>query len=149
MNFNKYKIHQVMFPVNISSIMELTDGRMITKESIFSFIRPVDGVTRLKVYNCSNITGLENVVCSQAIVKIPNDCLILFTEDNFHAGVITIEKGNSSYSSNFRFFSYIVENEHINRDDNITTLKPRMVCNANSLTCQSVCQRKLFIILDI
>ena len=149
MNFNKYKIRQVMFPVIMSSIMELTEGKNIIKESRFSYIRQVDGITRLKVYNCTNITGLENVVCSQAIVEIPNGCLILFTEDNFHAGVITFEKGNSSYSSNFRFFSYIVENEHINRDDNITTLKPRMVCNANSLTCQSICQRKLFIILDI
>ena len=118
--------------------MELNEGKKIIKKSRFSYIRQVDRITRLKVYNCTNITGLENVVCSQAIVEIPNGCLILFTEDNFHAGVITFEKGNSSYSSNFRFFSYIVENEHINRDDNITTLNPRNFYNANSLTCQSM-----------
>ena len=111
MNFNKYKIHQVMFPVNISSIMELTGGRKITKESIISFIRPVDGVTRLKVYNCSNITGLKNVVHrgSQVFIEIPNGCLILFTGDTFHTGVSTFERGNGSYPFNLRLFSYIVE----------------------------------------
>ena len=51
-----------MYPVNTSSIMDTTDGMKIIKESRFSSIHPIDGVTRSKIYNCSNITGLENVV---------------------------------------------------------------------------------------
>ena len=51
------------------------------KESRFSYIRPVDGVTRLKVCNCSNITGLENEIhkSSQVVVKIPSGCMMKFT----------------------------------------------------------------------
>ena len=81
------------------------------KESRFSYIRPVDGVTRFKVYNCSNIIGLENEIykSSQVVVEIPNGCMILFTGDTFHAGVSTFERRNGSYPSNLRIFSYIVE----------------------------------------
>ena len=90
-NFNTYAIHQVIFPVNTSAIMELSEGKKIIKESWFSYIRHIDGVTRLKVYNCSNNTRLKNVVHrgSQVNVEIPNDCLILFIGDNLHAGVST------------------------------------------------------------
>ena len=42
--------------------MDTPDEKKIIKESRFSYIRPIDSVTRLKLYNCSNITGLENVV---------------------------------------------------------------------------------------
>ena len=51
-----------MFPVNTSPIIDTIDGMKIIKESRFSYMRPIDWVTRLKLYNCSNITGLENVI---------------------------------------------------------------------------------------
>ena len=63
------------------------------KYSRFSYIRPVDRVTILKVYNCSNITGLEKIIhrSSQVVVEIPSGCMILFTGDTFHTGVSTFE----------------------------------------------------------
>ena len=88
-NSKKYNIHQVMFPVNVSLIMLLIEGKKINKKLRFSYIRHVDGLTRLKVYNYLSITGLENVVhrSSQVILEIPNGCLILCMGDTFHAGV--------------------------------------------------------------
>ena len=111
-----------MIPINISSITELTEGKKIIKESRFSYIRPVDGVTKLKLYTCSNITGLENLVHrgSQVVVELLNGRLILFTGNTFHTGVGIFERGNGSYPSNLRLFSYIIENEYITGDENTT-----------------------------
>ena len=126
-----------MFPINISSITKLTEGKKIVKESRFSYIRPVDGVTKLKLYTCSNITGLENIVHrgNQDIVEILNGYLILFTEDAFHTAVSKFERGNGSYPSNLRNFSYIVENEYITGDENIISLNQKNNYNANYQTC--------------
>ena len=65
--------------------MDTIDWLKIIKESRFSNIRPVDGIIRLKLYNCSNIIGLENGVHKggQIVVEIPNNCLILFTGYTF------------------------------------------------------------------
>ena len=55
---NKYKINQVIFFVNVSSIMELTEEKNISKEAIFNYIRPVDGIARLKyieLFECYRI----------------------------------------------------------------------------------------------
>ena len=38
----KYKIHQVVYPINSSSIMATTVGMKVIKESRFSYIRPID-----------------------------------------------------------------------------------------------------------
>ena len=95
--------------------MATTVGMKVIKESRFRYIQPIDGVTRLKLYNCSNITGLENLVHKggQVVVEIPNGCLILFTGDTFHAGVSTFHRTDGSYPSNLRLFNYIVEKEYI------------------------------------
>ena len=44
------------------------------------YIRPVDGSTRLLVYNCLNATDFEQVVHrgSKAVVEVPDGCMILF-----------------------------------------------------------------------
>ena len=95
--------------------MDITDGKKIIKESRFRYIQPIDGVTRLNLYNCSNITGLENVVHNggQVVVEIPNSCLILFTRNTFQAGVSTFHRADGSYPSNLRHFSFIIEKEYI------------------------------------
>ena len=61
------------------------------KESRFSYIRPVDGATRLIVYNCSNLTDLEQVIHrgSKAVVEVSDGCMIVFTNHTIHAGVKT------------------------------------------------------------
>ena len=38
----KYKIHQVVYPINSSSIMATTVGMKVIKESRFSYIRPIN-----------------------------------------------------------------------------------------------------------
>ena len=95
-NPEKCKICQVVYLVDQSKLISLNEKKSFCKESRFSYIGPVDGVTRLKVYNCSNITGLENEIhkSSQAVVEIPSVCMILFTRDTYHAGVSTFEKLN-------------------------------------------------------
>ena len=111
----KYKIYQIVYPVNTSSIMDTADGKEIIKKSRFSYIRPIDGVTRLKLYNCSNITALDNVIhkSGQIVVEIPNGCLILFIRDNLHAGGSTFHEVDGSNPSNLLFFSYIIEKKNI------------------------------------
>ena len=52
---------------------------MLKHYRFFSYIRPVDGATRLIVYNCSNITCLEQVVHrgSKVVVEVPDGCMIV------------------------------------------------------------------------
>ena len=138
-----------MYPVNTSSITDTTDGTNIFKESRFSYVRSVDGVIRLKLYNCSNITGLVNLVHkgSQVVVEILNNCLILFTGDTFHAGLSTFHIVDGSYPSNLRLFGYIVEKEYITVNEDITLIQLVFV-NIIVLHVR-ICNNKIFIIQDI
>ena len=143
----KYKIHQVVYSVNTLSIMNIVDGKKIIKESRFSYIRPSDGVTRLKLCNYSNITWLENVVHkgAQVVVEIPTGCLILFTGDNCHAGVSTFRKEDGSYLSNLRLSGYIVEKEYITGNEDITSIQQNMFVNIIVILVR-ICSIKIFII---
>ena len=60
------------------------DGDVLVKESRFSYIRSSDGTTRLIVYNCSNVTDIEDIVhCeSKTIVKVSDDCMLVFASDD-------------------------------------------------------------------
>ena len=71
---------------------------VFVKESRFNYIRLVDGATRLIVYNCLNITGLEQVVHrgSKVVVEVPDGCMIVFTNHTIHVGVKSYEK-NGGY----------------------------------------------------
>ena len=92
---NKYNICQVKDNNESSKYFDVTPSRItFVKESRFSYIRPVDGSTRLIVYNCSNITSLENVVHrgSKVVVEVHDGCMILFTNYTVHAGVKSYEK---------------------------------------------------------
>ena len=117
----------------------------IIKESRFSNIRPIDGVTRLKLYNCSNIMGLENGVHKggQIVVEIPNGCLILFTGDTFHAGVSTFHRVDGRCPSNLRFFSYIVEKECLSGNEDITSIHPHLFCQYHCNISKSMQQQNI------
>ena len=54
--------------------------------------------------------------------------MILFTGYTFHAGVSTFERRNGSYPSNLRIFSYIVEDNFLSDNENITSIKGNMLC---------------------
>ena len=123
----------------------MNEKKIFYKESRFSYIGPVDGVTRLKVYNYSNITGLENEIhkSSQDGVEIPNECMILFTGDTYHAGVSTFERRNGSYPSNLRNFSYIVEDNVLSDDENIKSIKGNILCT-NCQTCLNMPKENMY-----
>ena len=54
-NGYKYNICQVKEKNDSSKYVDVNSSNVFVKESRFSYIRPVDGATRLIVYNCSNI----------------------------------------------------------------------------------------------
>ena len=90
--------------------------------------------------NCSNITGLEQIVHrkSQVIVEIPNSCMIVFTGYTYYAGVSSIERSNGSYPSFLRIFSYIVEDDYITDDENINRLLQCQLCKQNCKICTNM-----------
>ena len=135
-NSNKYNICQVKNN-NISSHYSVS-LKTYVKESRFSYIRPVDGATRLIVYNCSNITSLDNVVHrgSKVVVEVPDGCMILFTNHTVHAGVKSYEKHGGQYSSHLRMFAYIVEEGHLQTQDSITKVLNEMECKLPCETCE-------------
>ena len=144
-NPDKYKICQVVHPENQPKILSLNEKKSCYKESRFSYIRPVDGITRLKVFNCSNINGLENVIhkSSQVVVEIPSGCMIVFTGDTYHAGVSTFERRDGSYPSNLRIFSYIVEDNFLSDNENIQSVQNNMLCSCCQ-TCLNMPKENMF-----
>ena len=90
-NWCKYKICQVKQDNDSSLYLDAKTSNDFVKESRFSYIRPIDGATRLIVYNISNITGFEQIVHrgSKVIVVVPDECMIIFTNYTIHAGVKT------------------------------------------------------------
>ena len=54
--------------------------------------------------------------------------MIVFTGDTYHAGVSIIERNNSSYPLFLRIFSYIVEDDYVTDDKNISVLKQSQLC---------------------
>ena len=84
----KYKICQVKEDNDLSKYV-IWNFLFFVKEYRFSYTRPVDGATRLIIYNCSNITGLKQLVHrgSKEIVEVPDGCMIVFASHTIHAGV--------------------------------------------------------------
>ena len=113
------------------------------KESRFSYITPDDGATRLIIYNCSNITGLEQIVHrgSKVVVKVPDRCMILFTNHinhTNHTGVKSYEKQGGMYSLHIRMFAYIVEHDYVQITDDISKLSKNDECILSCATCESL-----------
>ena len=69
--------------------------------------------------------------------------MILFTGDTFHAGVSTFERRNDSYPSNLRIFSYIVEDNFLSVNENITLIKGNMLCT-NRQTCLNMSKENMY-----
>ena len=113
---------------------------VFVKESRFSYITPDGGATRLIIYNCSNITGLEQIVHrgSKVVVEVPDGCMIVFTNHTIHAGVNNYEKHGGSYSSHLRMFTYIVEEDHFQTEDIIAKLLADDKCSLPCETCKSL-----------
>ena len=110
--------------------MDTMYGMKIIKESRFGYTRLIDGITMFKLYNCSNITGLESAVHEgvQVVVEISNGCLIFFTGDTFHTWFNTFHRADGSYPSNIWLFSYIVAKECITGNEVITSIQQKTIC---------------------
>ena len=57
--------------------------------------------------------------------------MIVFTGDTYHARVSIIERSNGSYPSFLRIFSYIVEDDYITDDENISRITKIQLCKHN------------------
>ena len=56
---------------------------------------------------------------AKVIVEVPEGCMIVFSNDTFHAGVKSYAKYGGNYLSHLRLFSYIVEETFISFDESI------------------------------
>ena len=82
------------------------DGSLFIKESKFSDIRPIDGTTRLMVYNSSNIIGLEGLIHHKSK---PDGSMIVFTSEPFDVKIKSYERQSGAYLSHLRLFAYIAK----------------------------------------
>ena len=116
-----YKICQVKDD-NIHSKYIDSSGNLFINEIRFSYIRPIHESTRLIVYNSSNIMLLEGIVHrgSKCIVEVHDGCMIVFTNNAFHAGVNSYERQGGNYLSHLRVFAYIVESEYVSIKDEVS-----------------------------
>ena len=78
------------------------------KESRFSYIRPIHDSTRLIFFNSSNITSMECMIHlgGKVTVEVPEGCMIVFTNDAFHAGVKSYATYGGNHLSHLRLFSH-------------------------------------------
>ena len=51
-------------------------------------------------------------VGGKVTVEVPEECMIVFTNDTFHAGVKSYATYGGNYLYHLRLFSYIVENSY-------------------------------------
>ena len=141
----KYKICQVKQDNDSSKYLDVTSSNAFVKEPRFSYIRPVNGATRLIVYNCSNITGLEQIVHrgSKVVVEVPDGCMIAFINYTIHAGVKSYEKQGGMSSSHLRMFAYIVEQDYVQITYCITKLLIDDKRIFSCATCASLINEKI------
>ena len=134
----KCNLCQVLNKDNETSKYMDDDGNAFVKESRFSYIRPIDGNTRLIVYNRSNITALDGVIHrgSKVVVEVPDGCMIVFTSDKFHADVRSYERRGGIYPVHLRLFVYIVEDNYISISEDVSKMSTTNKCDANCLTCE-------------
>ena len=105
-------------------------GSLFIKQSRFSHIKPIDGITRLIVYSSSNVAGLEGIIHrgSKVIVEVADGSMIVFTNETFHAGV----------KSYLRLFAYIVDNNYVSITDEVFKILNKNICNLNCPTCEEI-----------
>lgn len=134
-----YKICQVKDDNEYSKYFD-KNGNVFIKESRFSYIWPVDGRTRLIVYNGSNITGLESIVHRGSKIDdvVSNGFMIIFTDNTFHVGAKSYERLAGNYSDRLRMFVYIVVKKYISIKDEISKLLNDNKCLSIYETCEAI-----------
>ena len=77
------------------------------------------------------IVHCESIV----IVGVPDGYMIVFTSDTFHAGLMPYDRKFCGY---FRIFIYIVEQEYVLIQDDISKIQENMKCKTNCDTCREI-----------
>ena len=130
---SKYNICQVLKKDNdFAKYMEEV------KQSRFSYIRPIDGTTRLMIYNSSNITGLDDHIhrVSKIFIEVADGYILVFTSKIFHAGVKVYERQSGGYLSHLRLFTYIDEKSYVSIRDEVSRMLNTNKCNINCFVCE-------------
>ena len=73
------------------------------------------------VYISSNVTSMDDQVHrgAKVSVTVPEGCMIVFTNDTFHAGVKSYAKYGGNYLSHLPLFTYIGDDKLISIDESI------------------------------
>ena len=105
---------------------------------------PIGGTTRLIVYNCSNVTGMEVITQfgSKVIVEVSDSCMIAFTSDNVYAGVMSYDRKSGGYLPHLRMFVYIVQQEYVSIKYDISKMLETMKYKANCVTCRKFSKKE-------
>ena len=74
---------------------------------------------------------------AKLIVEVPEGCMIVFTNDTFHAGVKSYTKYGGNYLSHLRLVAYIVDETFIFFDESIERKKTKE-CGKNCTICVSL-----------
>ena len=75
---------------------------------------------------------------AKVIVEVPEECMIVFTNDTFHVDVKVYAKYGSNYLSHLRLFVYIVENTYTSIDESIESISRAIECEKNCTICESL-----------
>ena len=120
------------------------EGDVLVKESRFSYTIPIGGTTRLIVYNCSNVTGMEVIAQfgSKVIVEVSGSCMIMFTSDNVYAGVMSYDRKSGGYLPHLRIFAYIVQQEYVSIKYDISKMLETMKYKANCVTSRKYSKKE-------
>ena len=68
-------------------------------------------------------------VGNKVTVEVPEGCMIVFTNDTFHAGVKSYTIYGGNYLSHLRLFSYIVVNSCTSMIDSIDKISKKLNVN--------------------
>ena len=65
---------------------------------------------------------------AKVIVEVPEGCMIVFSNDTFHAGVKSYAKYGGNYLSHLRLFAYIIEESFFSVDESIEKISKTIEC---------------------
>ena len=77
-------------------------------------------------------------VGGKVTVEVPEGCMIVFTNDTFHAGVKSYATYGGNYLSHLRLFSYIVENSYTYIIDSIDKISSQIECKKHCHICETM-----------
>ena len=75
---------------------------------------------------------------AKVIVEVPEECMIVFTNDTFHVDVKVYAKYGGNYLSRIRLFAYIIDDKYTSIDESIEFFSRSIECEKNCTSCDSL-----------